>query len=276
MSNLGNFLSTKYFYSSHLKEVSKYITSETSYINVINSNSNVPLGMFENEIRINTEDTFEKIFSEASKNIKYDVVILTDVFELTDDLYSSLKVIKLFLKDDGKLILSSINPFWNFLLKFMEFFKIKKVTNIKSYIHPKKLENILKAANLTIVRSYNRLCVPFYFLGIGHLINYFMYLIFPFLKFGIRNYSIYSNSNHNKNEMTKSILIPAKNEEGNLEELIERIPKFKTKYEMVIICGESVDGTYEKALDIQNRKLNLEIKVTKQTKMVKLMLFGRD
>ena len=91
-----------------------------------------------------------------------------------------------------------------------------------------------------------------------------MYL--SFLKFGIRNYSIYSNSHSQTKQTTKSILIPAKNEEGNLEELIERVPKFKSDYEMIIICGVSRDNTYEKAIEIKNNNLNLNIKVLKQTK----------
>ena len=39
-----------------------------------------------------------------------DLIILTDIFELTDDAYSTLKNVKPFLKDEGLLILSSTNP----------------------------------------------------------------------------------------------------------------------------------------------------------------------
>ena len=266
MSKSASQLSTKYFYKSHLNEVSKYITNEMSYINIVNSNSNVPSGMFKNEIRVDTDTSLEQIFDEFSKDNKYDLVILTDIFELTDDLYSTLKTIKSYLNEDGKLMLTSINPFWNFLMKIFELFNLKSRSTIKSYIKPNKLENILNAASYVKVKSYNRLFIPFQILGIGNLVNYVMYLFFPFLKFGIRNYSIYSNSHSQTKQMTKSILIPAKNEEGNLEELIERVPKFKSDYEMIIICGVSRDNTYEKAIEIKNNNLNLNIKVLKQTK----------
>ncbi len=267
MSNSTNLLSTKYFYGSHRKEVSKYITNKTAYINVVNANSNVPIGMFENEIRVNTQDSsLEQIFSALSKDVKYDVVILTDIFELTDDLYLTLKTIKSYLNKDGKLILSSINPFWDSLLKVIELLRLKPTASVKSYIKPNKLENILNAASYVKIKSYNRLFIPFYILGIGHLANYIMYLLFPFLKFGIRNYSIYSNHHSQSKVMTKSILIPAKNEEGNLEELIRRVPKFQSDYEMIIICGESRDNTYEKAIEIKNKYTDLEIEVLKQTK----------
>ena len=102
MSNSASQLSTKYFYKSHRNEVSKYITNDMSYINIVNSNSNVPTGMFKNEIRVDTDTSLEQIFDEFSKDNKYDLVILTDIFELTDDLYSTLKTIKSYLNDLNK------------------------------------------------------------------------------------------------------------------------------------------------------------------------------
>ena len=40
---------------------------------------------------------------EQSSNKKYDLIVLTDIFELTDDIYNSLKNIKRYLKSDGLL-----------------------------------------------------------------------------------------------------------------------------------------------------------------------------
>ena len=83
---------------------------------------------------------------------------------------------------------------------------------------------------------------------------------------GIRNYLVYSNPVEKKVSLTKSILIPAKNEEGNLEELIRRIPIFDINYEIIIICGKSRDKTYEKSLEIREKNVDLNITVLKQSK----------
>ena len=56
--------------------------------------------------------------------------------------------------------------------------------------------------------------------------------------------------NNIRKENTKSIIVPAKNEEGNLEELIERIPKFSSKSEIIIVCGKSKDNTLKKAFQL--------------------------
>ena len=60
---------------------------------------------------------------------------------------------------------------------------------------------------------------------------------------------------------TKSIIIPAKNEEKNLEPLIKRIPNFESEFEIIIICAKSEDNTVEKAYEIKTKYSELDIQV---------------
>ena len=72
------------------------------------------------------------------ENTKYDLIIITDLFELTDDIYNTLKRVQEILNEDGKLLITSVNPKWNSILRFFEYFKLKTVTSKRAYIHPKK------------------------------------------------------------------------------------------------------------------------------------------
>ena len=79
-------------------------------------------------------------------------------------------------------------------------------------------------------------------------------------------YSVFRKITNIKSSMSKSIIIPAKNEEGNLEELISRLPKqIYSELEVIIICGPSKDGTLSKALELQENYKNLEIEVFEQS-----------
>jgi hypothetical protein len=266
MVNKKSFLSSKYFYECHKKEISKYISEKKEYLTIFNDNSNVEKDLFEELLIVSSEKSIEDAIVSYSSDKKYDLIVLTDIFELSEDIYSSLKSLRKFLKEDGLVVLSSINPAWHFLINIFEKIGLKTSSNILSYIKPSKIENILKAANYQKIKNYNRVFVPFKLFGLGKIINYMMYIFFPFLNFGIRNYLMYKNSNLTKNNFSKSIIVPAKNEEGNLKELIERIPRFKEPYEIIIICGESKDNTYKKAIEIQNIFKEFDIKVMKQTK----------
>jgi len=266
MSNSKTLFSRDYFYKSHQNEISKYITQDTNYINIFNKNSKFPKEYFKNVLIEDDKITLEAQLNQALKKRKMDLIILTDIFELTDDAYSTLKNVKPFLKDEGLLILSSTNPLWYLLINIIEKIGLKEPSKFKSYIKPNKVENILKAANYEKVKNYNRLYIPFRFFGLGPIFNYLMYLFLPFLNLGIRNYLIYTNKTFENKKISKSIIVPAKNEEGNLDELLNRIPHFETDYEIIIVCGESSDNTLEKAKSlIKSRPENI-IKVLTQTK----------
>ena len=77
------------------------------------------------------------------------------------------------------------------------------------------------------IKNYNRLFIPLKLFGIGPFINFITNLLLPFFNLGINNYLIYTNQKIENTPLSKSIIIPAKNEEGNLDELIYRIQNFK-------------------------------------------------
>ena len=66
------------------------------------------------------------------------------------------------------------------------------------------------------------------------------------------------------NVYKKTIIIPAKNEEKNLEPLFERIPKLSGKVEYIFICGPSKDKTLEVSQKIKNSNPDLDISVFNQ------------
>ena len=164
------------------------------------------------------------------------------------------------------MILTSVNPIWYMVLNLFGKIGLINTSDFKSYIKPKKIQNILRAANYEKINSYNRLPIPIKIFGLGRFVNLLINLFFPFLNLGINNYLIFSNQKINQIKLSKSIIIPAKNEEGNLEELVNRIPKFDTDYELIIICGKSKDNTLEKARKIQQDMTHLSIKVFEQSK----------
>lgn len=258
-------LASKYFYNIHKNEISKYIKSDSEYLNILSEKSNIPKGVFTNVLKVKENQSINSLLNNQYSNTKFDLIILTDIFELSEDIYQLLLSLKSFLKSDGVLILSSVNPVWHSVSRVAEKLQLKHKPKVKSYITPKKIENILKAANFQRVKKYNRVYIPFKILGIGTLLNFFLYTIFPFLNMGIRNYLIYTNIANQDEQLSKSILIPAKNEEGNLEELVDRIPAFKSAFELIIICGESKDKTYEKSIEIQQKYKAIDITVLKQT-----------
>ena len=75
---------------------------------------------------------------------------------------------------------------------------------------------------------------------------------------------IFGKYNSKDLKHSKSIIIPAKNESGNLETLFKRMPIFNEEAEFIVVCGQSTDGTLEKALEIKKTFNNFNITVIDQ------------
>ena len=259
-------LSRKQFYNNHFSEIDKYTQPNSSVLHITSA-----LG----EEKFN-HTNYDTLYIDSSKDLetqvldlneeKYDLIVVTDIFEVFTDVYQFVKFFKNFLKKEGKILLTSINPRWNILFKVFETIGLKRKSQINSYINPRKISNIFFSLNFEKIRSYNRQIFPFRILGVGKFLNIFLEIFLGYFNLGIKTYFLYQLKEEVVKDFTKSIIVPAKNESGNLNELVNRIPKFSARYEIIIVCGPSKDNTFETATLIKNEKKELDIVVFEQTK----------
>lgn len=258
-------LSSRYYYLRHENEIQRFLSKNSNWIHIINK---------ENSFK-NFTNSKENLFlidlnSNLSKQIqtiedqKFDLIIITDIFEVTDDIYGLLNSLNKLLTNNGKILINSINTKWNFPLLFFEFFKIKKISRPRSYIHLKKIYSISESSGFEVVKSFTRQIFPFRLFGIGNLLNIILEIIFFKFNIGINNYLLLSKTNKEQKVYSKTIIVPAKNEELNLEPIINRIPLFESDYEILLVCAKSSDNTVETAFEIQQKYKNLPIKIIEQ------------
>ena len=65
----------------------------------------------------------------------------------------------------------------------------------------------------------------------------------------------------NKKSYSVSIIIPARNEEGNIDKIIPSIPKFGKWQEVIFIEGNSQDKTWEKIVKVTNQATRPSLKL---------------
>lgn len=254
-------ISNKVFYKRHSLEIEKFINNKKA-LHIQNKNS---------EKKLNIQDVENIYLDLDDKNMnliltqKYERIVLTDVIEHHPDIYMLLTLISNHLTYDGKLILSSINSKYNWLIKLLEFFKLKDKNDKKTLIHIDLIENITSAAGLEYQKRFTKQIFPFKFLFVGQFINKLLELIFFQFNFGIKTYMIFRLKKQKLTSFSKAIIIPAKNEEGNLQELVDRIPKFNNT-EIIFAYGKSEDRTLEMMEKISKSNNDYNFKIIKQSK----------
>ena len=71
--------------------------------------------------------------------------------------------------------------------------------------------------------------------------------------------------NKSQREYSVTIVIPSRNEKGNIENAIIRTPEFGSHQEFIFMGGNSSDDTYQEMLRVQKQYPSHDIKVYKQT-----------
>ena len=256
-------LSSKYFYKRHFAELKRYTNINNKNIHLINNSTKLidTNKNLEYKYIDLTEDVYEQIYNIKEK---YDLIVISDLFEFTDDIFKLLAVLKQNLLPQGKILISSINYKWKFIMGIIEVLNLKNKNKNKSISDLKKLEKTVYSIGLHPESYFTRQIFPFRFFKVGDILNNILEFLFSFFNFGIKNYLLLSKVNENKKiVLSKSVIIPAKNEEKNLEPLIRRIPKFKN-IEIFLICGNSHDNTLTEALRLSKIYNDLNITVIEQ------------
>ena len=115
-------INSKTYFLRHDNEIRRFINQNSKWIHIINKENDFKKfsGLQDNIFEIDVkEDTFNQL--ENIGESKYDLIVVTDVFEVTEDIFKFLNALNSMLNNNGKLIINSINPKWNFLYQFLNF-----------------------------------------------------------------------------------------------------------------------------------------------------------
>ena len=259
-------ISSKVYNNNHVNELVRYVNNSEDSIHLLSEKSTNIEGFkkLNKDLHLINENNLNEFTRSLTK--KYDLVIVTDLFEMTENIYEFFENIKLLLKPDGKLLIHSVNPKWNKILRFFEFMGLKVNSHGRSIINPRNLDNIAKSSGFHLNQFYSRQIFPFKLGFIGIYINKLLELFLMPFNLGIKYYMVFSSYSSKLNTQTKTIIIPAKNEEKNLVPLIQRIPVFNSDYELIVVYGTSQDKTEEVVNNLNETFPHIKIITLKQSK----------
>ena len=111
-------LNSKTFYLRHNKEIDRFLNDDSEWLDITSVN-NPYIENNQNILRIDLDKEVADQFKSYPKN-SFDLIVLTNIFELTPNIYEFLLSIQKILKEDGRILITSVNPRWNLLLLIFE------------------------------------------------------------------------------------------------------------------------------------------------------------
>lgn len=184
---------------------------------------------------------------------KFDFVILSDTINDLWDVQTTLENIHHVLKADGRLVINLFNRLWEFPLKVAASLNAAKPMLPQNWLTVEDTSNLLDLASFETLRHWEEVLMPLPIPLLDEISNKFLVRFWPFHLFAMTHFLVArkkSAATEKTYQKSVSIIIPARNEAGNIRAIFERTPQIGSKSELIFVEGHSTDDTL---LEIQNQ-----------------------
>jgi len=176
----------------------------------------------------------------------FDVLIMSDVVGHLMDIEETFRHLHVFCRPDTRIIISYYNLLWEPILKMGEILGLKMPQHYQNWLSSYDICNLLSLAHFQVVKSEFRLLVPKQIPWFSNFINKYVASLPGLRRLCLCQYIVARPiMKKEKSDFSTTILIPCKNEKGNIEPAIKRIPPFGQHQEIIFADGHSTDGTQE-------------------------------
>ena len=196
----------------------------------------------------------------------FDFIVISDTIGLIEDCDALLRLLRNHTIPATRLIISYYSHGWEPLLRLAEMLGQKMPQVDLNYLSTADIANLLTLADYEVVGRDWRQLLPKRAFGLGPLVNRLIAPL-PFVRrLCLRNYVIARPKGAASPESKPSVtvVIPCRNERGNIESAVTRLPKFVPDMEIVFVEGHSRDDTLEECARVRDAYPQWDIKVLQQ------------
>jgi len=195
----------------------------------------------------------------------FDYIVLSGILGELDDVQDFLCKLRKVCGRDTRIVIEYYSLFWQYILGVAERLKLRMPEGIQNWLTYRDIENFLGLAGFEAVKSVRSTLLPLYIPFISTLVNRFIAKL-PFVNALTLNHFIIARPLFGlRAEMSVTILVPCRNERGNIEQVVSRTPVFGKHQEFIFVEGWSKDGTYEEVERVIKAYPQKDIKLYKQS-----------
>ncbi|MGI0493094.1 glycosyltransferase [Alkalinema pantanalense CENA528] len=183
----------------------------------------------------------------------FDFIILSGTLGHLGDIQRVLQQLQPFCHARTRLILTFHNFLWQPILNVAEKIGQRRPQPPQSWLSMDDVENLLTITGYTTVKTGRRFLCPKPVPGLAPLCNRFLAHLPGITHLGLTNYIIARpqrlvpahQASAEQSSLTCSVIIPARNEAGNIANIIDRLPKLGRHMEVIFVEGHSQDNTWK-------------------------------
>jgi len=197
----------------------------------------------------------------------FDFIVFSDTIGYLEDCEAAFAALRPLCTPRTRLIIAYYSRLWEPVLALGDRLGMKMPSLPQNWLSTDDTINLLNLSGFEFIRREWRQLVPKRCLGLGSLINRYLGPLPGIRRLSLRSYVVarpVMPRSPSAPQPSCTVLVPCRNERGNIENAVRRLPDFGDDPEILFVEGHSEDGTYEECLRVRDAYPQRNIRVMRQ------------
>jgi SAM-dependent methyltransferase len=200
----------------------------------------------------------------------FDVIILSDLVNDLWDVQRVFEKLRNISHPGTRLVVNFYNNLWRVPLSVVKWLGLGAAVLEQNWFSPHDIYNLLELAGFEVVHRRPIVLLPIAVPLLSRFVNRYLVHLPPFSWLALSNIVIArpdpARDKYNVSSAPSvSVIIPARNEAGNIEKILERVPELGCRTEIIFVEGHSSDTTFETIQDLIKASAGRKCRLFRQT-----------
>ena len=183
---------------------------------------------------------------EIESHEKFDYIILSDLVNELWDAQRLFEVVARMSHGETRILINSYSRLWEGPRRVAEMVGLAERQLTQNWFTVEDITNLLYLVDLEVIRGSCEILWPVSTPGLSGLANRYLVKLPFFRWFGITNFVIARPRPRARQDVSVSVIVPARNEAGNIAAIFDRLPDMGAGTELIFVEGHSKDDTWER------------------------------
>ena len=195
---------------------------------------------------------------------RFDCIIISDALNLAADVQRLFEQLQTVAHPDTRLFVNFHNSLWRPVLSLATWLGLKNRQPQSSWLATSDVVNLMQLGGWRPITRQSRMLVPVNLLGLDYLANRWLA---PLMQWFCLTVFIAARPARTGGtaKPSVSVIIPARNEAGNIAAAVQRTPDMGAGTELIFVEGHSRDDTWEQIQKVVRENPGRNIKIMQQT-----------
>ena len=187
---------------------------------------------------------FEADAHSLDLNQKFDYIVCADLVNDLWDVQKVLQNVAHHCHPGTRILLNCYSRLWQLPRRLAELIGIAKPQLVQNWLVVSDISNLLQLSGLELIRTSQEILCPMPFPLLGGLANRYLVKLALFRWMALVNVFVARPKPTPAPEPVVSVIVAARNEQGNIPNIVDRVPHMGAGTELIFVEGNSSDDTW--------------------------------